>query len=162
ACPDGELAAPAAERRLGLARLHLGQCELAECRLTLLRLRPRRPSLLPRRDVVRHALIMRSGVGAHVPDSEQSAAGAIMPGMARKLIVELLLDSDAYNKSLKQASAQTTRFTKDLERVGRGSLAASVGFKGLGRSLAFASTSFVSGAGIVAGVKASVAAASDL
>src|SRR5262245_27315337 len=74
--------------------------------------------------------------------------------MARKLIVEVVLDAAAYNRQIKQATATTTRFSKDLEKTGRGAAAATVGFRGLGRAAAFASGWFLGGAGLAAGVKA--------
>jgi hypothetical protein len=47
-------------------------------------------------------------------------------------------------------------------RLGRGVLAGSGAFRGLGRSVAFASSYFLGGAGIVYGLRAAVGAASDL
>src|SRR3954447_2556675 len=75
--------------------------------------------------------------------------------MARKLIVEVVLDSAAYSRQVKKAQATTSAFSKDIERVGRGSAAATLGFRGLGRAVAFASGWFIGGAGLAAGVKAS-------
>jgi len=75
--------------------------------------------------------------------------------VARKLVVEVVLDSAAYSRQIKQAQAHTSGFTKDLEKVGRGSTAATLGFRGLGRSVAFASSWFIGGAGLGAAVKAS-------
>src|SRR4051812_50164931 len=74
--------------------------------------------------------------------------------MARKLIVEVVLDSAAYSRQVKKATATTSAFSKDLEKVGRGSAAATLGFRGLGRAVAFASGWFIGGAGLAAGVKA--------
>jgi hypothetical protein len=47
-------------------------------------------------------------------------------------------------------------------RLGRGVIAGSGAFRGLGRSVAFASSYFLGGAGIVYGLRAAVGAASDL
>src|SRR3954452_22869841 len=74
--------------------------------------------------------------------------------MARKLIVEVVLDSAAYTRQVKKAQATTSAFSKDIEKVGRGSAAATLGFRGLGRSVAFASGWFIGGAGLAAGAKA--------
>ena len=51
---------------------------------------------------------------------------------------------------------QTAGTTRELDRFSRGMLASSGAAGGLGRSIAFASTSFLTGAGIVAGIRAAI------
>lgn len=82
--------------------------------------------------------------------------------MARKLIVEILGDASSLEKSYRRSAQATDKFGRNIERTGRGAVAASLSFKGLGRSIGFASGAFIGGAGFIAGAKASVAAASSL
>src|SRR4051812_34975737 len=63
--------------------------------------------------------------------------------MARKLIVEVVLDSAAYTRQVKKATATTTAFSKNLEKAGRGAAAGSGAFRSMGRSVAFASGGFL-------------------
>src|SRR5947207_6563943 len=76
-----------------------------------------------------------------------------------KINVQILGDASSLEKSFKRANASAHRFERGMGKAGRGGLAASGAFKGLGRSVAFASTSFLGGVGIVAALKSSVGAA---
>lgn len=82
--------------------------------------------------------------------------------MARKLIVEILGDASSLQRSYAQAEKSTQQFGRSVDRAGRGALAASLSFRGFGRSIAFASTAFLGGAGLVATLKGAVSAASNL
>lgn len=83
--------------------------------------------------------------------------------MARRRIeIEVLVDPALAQKGFRQTGAAAKLFGKNVEQAGRGALTASVGFKGLGRSVAFASGAFLGGAGFIAAVKSSVNAASNL
>lgn len=75
--------------------------------------------------------------------------------MARKLIVEIVGDSSSLEKSFKRSSASANRFGRDMSKFGRGGFAATGAFRSLGRSVAFASTSFLGGVGLGAAIKAS-------
>jgi hypothetical protein len=68
--------------------------------------------------------------------------------MARKLIVEVLLDSAAYSRQVKKTQAETTALAADLKNIGRHTATAAVGFKGLGRSLALMTGGFVAFEGV--------------
>jgi hypothetical protein len=57
---------------------------------------------------------------------------------------------------------QARESQQHVSRLGRGALAGSGAFRSLGRSVAFASSYFLGGAGLVYGIKAAVGAASDL
>lgn len=81
--------------------------------------------------------------------------------MARKLIVEIVGDASSLERSFNRAQRSTRGFGKDMERAGRGAVVASVGFRGLGRSVAFASAAFIGGAGITAAIRSTIAAAAD-
>src|SRR5262245_36361910 len=63
--------------------------------------------------------------------------------MARKLIVEVVLDAAAYSRQIKKAEAQTVAFAGNLQKTGKHATEAAVSFKGLGRSVAFATGGFV-------------------
>src|SRR4051812_26069940 len=98
--------------------------------------------------------------------------------MARKLIVEVVLDAAAYSRQMKKAQAETTRFGASLERTGRKTKEFQKGLGGgLLRGVArgagggvglpiFGGGPAVAGAvaagAVVAGLKKSVSAASDL
>lgn len=82
--------------------------------------------------------------------------------MARKLVVEIVGDTSALEKSYRRAEKSTTSFGKSLNQATRGGLAATVSFKGLGRSLAFASGTFLGASGFVAVTEQAIDAASDL
>lgn len=78
----------------------------------------------------------------------------------RQLIVKIIGDDKSLLRSFTRSSKASKEFGKDLERTARGALAATVSVKGLGRSLAFASSSFLGGAGIVFAFKSIVDEAS--
>src|SRR4029077_6769028 len=61
-----------------------------------------------------------------------------------------------------RAASSANRFNSDINRTFRGVLAGSGAFRSLGRSVAFASASFLGGVGFVQVVKSSVEAASNL
>lgn len=63
--------------------------------------------------------------------------------MARKLIVEVILDSAAYAKQVKKAQAETAAFAGNLQRTGKSAETATVGVKGLGKTALTASAYFV-------------------
>ena len=91
----------------------------------------------------------------------------------RKLIVPVIADTSQCKRGLSESSAEASRFgerikastghlgtfTTEMSRSGRGALAGSGLFQGLGRSVAFASSAFLGGAGLVAAVKSSFSAA---
>lgn len=74
--------------------------------------------------------------------------------MARKLVVEIVGDASSLEKTFRRSSKAANRFGKDMGAVSRGSLAAAVSFRGLGRSIAFASAGFLGGFGLAAAVRA--------
>ena len=79
--------------------------------------------------------------------------------MARALAVEIIGDS----RKLEAAFARSAKSAKKFNaQIGRMSGRTSGAFGGLARSVALASASFLGGAGLVAGIRSSVTAASDL
>src|SRR3954449_3225346 len=98
--------------------------------------------------------------------------------MARKLIVEVVLDAAAYSRQMKKAQAETTRFGASLEKTGRKTKEFQKGLgggvlRGVARGAGggvglpiFGGGATVAGAvgagAVVAGLKKSVSAASDL
>lgn len=80
----------------------------------------------------------------------------------RKLVVQIVGDSKQLERTFARSSRAAGTFGKNVERAGRGGLVATVGFRGLGRSIAFASGAFLGGAGFIAGTRAALRAASDL
>jgi len=82
--------------------------------------------------------------------------------VARRLEVQIVGDASSLERAFDRANRSAQKFNRDMSKAGRGGLAASGLFKGLGRDMAFASTSFLSGAGLVAGLKAATEAASNL
>jgi hypothetical protein len=81
--------------------------------------------------------------------------------MAR-INVEILGDSRSLEKAFARSARSAKHFNNEVSGLSRGSLAASGAFGTLSRRLAFASTSFLSGAALTAGIKSSVTAADDL
>jgi len=81
--------------------------------------------------------------------------------LARAIRVEILGDEQSLLKSFRNASKGAKGFERDLGKSARGAIAASVSFRGLGRSIAFASSYFLGGAGIVYGIKSTIAAAEE-
>lgn len=82
--------------------------------------------------------------------------------MARKLVVEIIGDDRSLLRTFQRSSRAGQDWGRNLDKAGRGALVATVGFRGLGRSIAFATSSFLAGAGATVGIKAAVSAASDL
>jgi hypothetical protein len=86
--------------------------------------------------------------------------------VARKLIVEVVLDAAAYSRQIKQAQQQTAGLTKGIEQTGRATGTATVAFRGLGRSIATGVFGGITAARVFddlkRGLEASVVAASDL
>lgn len=76
--------------------------------------------------------------------------------MARKIEVEILGNDRSLTNAFRRSSREARTWNNSVTRAGRGALVATVGFRGLGRSIAFASGAFVGGAGLVAGLKASI------
>jgi hypothetical protein len=90
-------------------------------------------------------------------------------GTAPELIIRVVGDTAAYERSLRRASAQTRTFgaafrgsDRDLQRFTRGVLSASGALGGLQRVAGIASTSFLGGAGAVFALKATSSAASNM
>lgn len=91
---------------------------------------------------------------------------------SRRLVVEIVGDARSLERSLAtsslaagafggklSASAKDARlWNSEVVRAGRGAIAASVGFSGLGRSVAFASAAFIGTAGLSTAIKSSVSA----
>lgn len=82
--------------------------------------------------------------------------------MPRRLIVEIVGDSRALEASYRRSVKSTQVFGREIGRAGRGAIAASGAFRSLGRSVAFASSAFLGGAGLIAVTRAAVDAASNL
>jgi hypothetical protein len=71
-------------------------------------------------------------------------------------------DSRSLERSFQRSSRAAGTFEHDIGRAGRGVAAVSLGFAGLGRSLAFASSAFIGAAGLTVGLKAAVSGAEEL
>lgn len=82
--------------------------------------------------------------------------------MARRIAVAIVGDASSLERSFQQAQKSTQKFNREISQTNRGVVAGSGAFKSLGRSVAFASGTFLGAAGLTAGVKASISAASDL
>ncbi len=80
----------------------------------------------------------------------------------RRLIVEVVGDSRSLERALGRSSKATDKFGKDVGQAGRGVFAVSGLFSGLGRQVAFASSTFLGAAGLTKVLKDSVNAASNL
>jgi hypothetical protein len=94
-------------------------------------------------------------------------------GRAGGATVKLTADTSQFNRELAGAQRTFSRTTDgfhrqsrvldaEVSRLGRGAIAGSGAFSHLGRSIAFASGSFLGAAGFVGAVKQSINAASDL
>jgi hypothetical protein len=81
--------------------------------------------------------------------------------LARKIEVEILGDSRSLERAFDRSTRSAKSFGRDVEHAGRGALTASVGFRGLGRAVGFASASFLGGAGLVAAITSTVRAAEE-
>lgn len=71
-----------------------------------------------------------------------------------ELVVRIVGDTRSLEQSYKRAQAATGRFGRQMESAGRGAVVASIGFRGLGRAVGYASASFLGAAGFVTAVKA--------
>jgi hypothetical protein len=74
--------------------------------------------------------------------------------MPPELIVRVIGDTSQLEKSFKRASAATGKLERNLERGGRGAAVAAIGFRGLGRTVGFASAAFLGGAGLASAARA--------
>jgi hypothetical protein len=81
--------------------------------------------------------------------------------MARKIEVEILGDSKSLERAFSRSARSAKGFGGDVERASRGALAASLSFRGLGRSLTFASAQFLGGAGIAFALKDTISQAEE-
>ena len=82
--------------------------------------------------------------------------------MARSLVVNIVGDSTSLDRALKKSQKSVDTFGRNVNRSSRGAIAASGAFSSMGRSIAFASGSFLTGAGLIAVLKSSTTAAIDL
>ncbi len=82
--------------------------------------------------------------------------------MARRISIEIVGDTSNLERSFNRAGTSAKRFDRDLNRTFRGVVSGSGAFKHLGRSVAFASASFLGGAGLVEVLKSSVESAAGL
>lgn len=82
--------------------------------------------------------------------------------MPPKLVIEVVGDTANFERAMNRTTRAAGNAQKSIGAMSRGALSASVSFRGMGRSIAFASGAFLGGAGFVAAVKSSVAAASNL
>src|SRR4051794_21346671 len=82
--------------------------------------------------------------------------------MARRISVSILGDSRSLERAFSRSSHSAKTFDRDIGRASRGALAATIGFRGLGRSVAFASSSFIGAAGLAIGIKDAVTGAESL
>jgi hypothetical protein len=79
----------------------------------------------------------------------------------RKLLVEIAGDDRSLLRTFKSSARGAHAFNSEIGRGTRGAIAASGIYSGLGRSLAFASASFLGGAGIVAAIKSTISAGEE-
>jgi hypothetical protein len=82
--------------------------------------------------------------------------------MARKISVEIVGDSRSLERAFGRSSRSARKFQGDMNRTFRGALAGSGVFRGLGQSIAFASSMFLGAAGFTTVMAKSISAASDL
>jgi len=81
--------------------------------------------------------------------------------MPRRIEVEAVLDTSQLERGFKRASQSANRFERNLEKSGRGAAVASLHFRGLGRAVAFASSSFLGGYGLAYALTSTVKAAEE-
>src|SRR5690242_20077386 len=74
----------------------------------------------------------------------------------RKVFVEIIGDASSLERAFTKSGKQANKFEKEAGRAGRGVVAVSGLFNGLGRSVAFASGAFLGGAGITKMLRDSV------
>lgn len=63
---------------------------------------------------------------------------------------------------MRRASRSTDQFNRSIGQASRGAIAGTLAFRGLGRSVAFASAAFLGGAGLTAAIRGSITAATNL
>lgn len=80
----------------------------------------------------------------------------------RQISVTILGDAASVERAFSSGSKSANKFGKEVDTAGKGALAASLNFKGLGRSVAFASAEFVGAAGFVEVTKKAIEQASSL
>ena len=73
--------------------------------------------------------------------------------MARKLVVEIVGDSQSLQRSFRQSSNAAKVFESDVAKSARGAVSASLSFRGLGRAAAYASGYLIGGAGLAIALK---------
>lgn len=76
--------------------------------------------------------------------------------MARRISVEILGDSSSLERAFRRSSSAAGGFNRDIGRAGRGIASISLGYRGLARSVAFASSAFVGTAGLTLALKDSI------
>src|SRR5262245_18593303 len=76
--------------------------------------------------------------------------------MARKLIVEVVGDSRSLERAFARSTRSAQKFDRTISGISRGAVGGSGIFQGLGRSVAFASASFLGGFGLVAAIRSVV------
>lgn len=81
---------------------------------------------------------------------------------SRVVIVEMVGDTRQLERAYRKAAGDTKKLERSMTQSFRGVLAGSGAFRSVGRQIAFASSAFLGGAGLVATMKASVDAASSL
>ena len=82
--------------------------------------------------------------------------------MAQELVVRIVGDATSLDRATKKAQKSVNTFDRNVGRMSRGTVAASGAFSSMGRSIAFASGSFLGAAGLTAVMRSSVTAAIDL
>jgi hypothetical protein len=82
--------------------------------------------------------------------------------MARNLVVRIQGDASSLTRAFATSSKEARNFERDVSKIGRGALGGSGIFRGLGRSIAFASTAFLGGFGLVTAIRASLESMSEL
>src|SRR3954447_4890087 len=91
------------------------------------------------------------------------ALGGSIAGVAKAV---LTADTSQFDRGIESAQSRfhhnVTQIEHDADRMGRGVLAGSGAFEHLGRSIAFASTAFLGGAGLTAVFRSSIEAAEGL
>jgi hypothetical protein len=81
--------------------------------------------------------------------------------LARRIEVEIIGDSRSLERAFERSERSAKGFDRTMERAGRGAVVASVGFRGLGRAVGYASASFLGAAGFVTAIKSTVDAAEE-
>jgi hypothetical protein len=81
--------------------------------------------------------------------------------MPRTISVEIVGDASSLERSFRRASTDAAKFDRSIGRTFRGVAAGSGVFRSLGRSVAFASSAFLGGAGFVAAITSTVKAAEE-